>query len=163
MLEMMDILPRDWVPEVGTNLVFALPGARGREEVCALESRIVGFRDRVLSNGCVAFGASRHMATVVLTAMKYDGGMRSAMNLRYSDEHVKTLRKAGLSIGSFERGEGPRNNPRDLELGTEDAIRTLGFVPDVIYDHGAPGKEPMVRLLASSPEELLGKIKIVLV
>jgi hydroxymethylpyrimidine kinase / phosphomethylpyrimidine kinase / thiamine-phosphate diphosphorylase len=163
MLEMIDVLPRDWVPEVGTNMVFALPGARDRTEVCALESRIVGFRDRVRSSGCVSFGASQHMAGVALAAMKYDGGMRSAMNLRYSDEHVKALLKAGLSIGSFERGEEPRNYPRDLEHGTEDAIRTLGFVPDVIYDRGAPGKEPMVRLLASSPEELVGKFKKVLV
>lgn len=162
-LEMIDLLPRDWVPEVGTNMVFALPGARERDEVCALESRIVGLRDRACSNGWVAFGASRHMAAVALSVMKYDGGMRSAMNLRYSDENVKALRKAGLSIGSFERGEEPKHYPRDLDYGTEDAIRALGFVPDVIYDRGSPGKEPMVRLLASSPEELVSKFKMVLV
>ncbi len=160
-LEMIGILPREWVPEVGTNMVFALPGARDRDEVCALESRIVGLRDRVHSNSCVAFGASRHMAAVALAAMKYDGGMRSAMNLRYSDENIRALRKAGLSIGSFEQGEEPEHRSPGLEFGTEDAIRTLGFVPDVIYDHGSPGREPMVRLLASSPEELVGKFKMV--
>jgi hydroxymethylpyrimidine/phosphomethylpyrimidine kinase len=95
--------------------------------------------------------------------MKYDGGMRSAMNLRYSDENIKALRKAGLSIGSFEQGDDPKHPSSGLEDGTEDAIRALGFVPDVIYDRGSPGREPVVRLLASSPEELVGKFKMVLV
>ncbi len=163
MLDLIDVLPREWIPEVGTNMVFALPGARNADEVCALESRIVGLRGRAVSAGCVSFGASVHVATIALTAMKYDGGMRSAMNLRFSDEHVAALRRAGLSIGSFERKGGPKHYCQDTDHGTEDAIRALGFVPDVIYDRGAPGKESMVRLLASSPEEMVSKLKKVLV
>ena len=156
-LEIMDILLPEWVPEVGTNLVFALPGARGPEEVCALESRIVPMRDTVTSGGCVAFGASVRLATVVLSAMRYDRGVRSAMNLRYTDENVRAIRKAGLSVGSFDRAAEPERKRRGHDWGTEDAIRALGFVPDVIYDRGGHGLEPMIRLMASSPEELVMK------
>jgi hydroxymethylpyrimidine/phosphomethylpyrimidine kinase len=158
-LEMLDILPADWVPDIGTNMVFALPGARTHEEVCALESRIVRSRDSVDYHGCTSFGSSRRLASVALTAMKFDGGMRSAINLRFSDDHIRLLRKQGLSIGSFERGDEPKNRNRILDWGTEDAIRTLGFVPDVIYDRGGQGLEPMIRLLASSPEELVSKFR----
>jgi hydroxymethylpyrimidine/phosphomethylpyrimidine kinase len=31
-------------------------------------------------------------------------------------------------------------------------------VPDVIFDRGGVGKEPMIRVLGRDPEEVLGKI-----
>jgi hydroxymethylpyrimidine/phosphomethylpyrimidine kinase len=158
-LETLGVLTKEWVPEVGTNMVFALPGAARTDDVCALESPIVALRDRTAASGCVAFGASRRMALVVLTTMRFDGGMRAAMNLRCTDEHIRAIRKAGLSIGSFDLGNEPKRYRKTGDWGTEDAIRALGFVPDAIYDRGGLGMEPMIRLLASSPEELVGKMK----
>ena len=31
-------------------------------------------------------------------------------------------------------------------------------MPDVIYDRGGVGKEPMIRLLGNSPEDVLSKL-----
>jgi hydroxymethylpyrimidine/phosphomethylpyrimidine kinase len=46
-----------------------------------------------------------------------------------------------------------------MEWGTKQAIATLGRVPDVIYDEGGIGKEPMIRILGKNPADVLTKLK----
>ncbi|MDD1646260.1 MAG: phosphomethylpyrimidine kinase, partial [Methanomicrobiales archaeon] len=74
------------VPEVGTNLAYAVPGARSPSEVAAVEGRIVRLKGKVHPVGDVAFGASDHMARVVLTTLKFDPRVRAAGNVRFSEE-----------------------------------------------------------------------------
>jgi hydroxymethylpyrimidine/phosphomethylpyrimidine kinase len=45
-----------------------------------------------------------------------------------------------------------------LEWGTKRVIDELGEVPDIIYDEGEAGKEPMVRILGRDPEEVVAKV-----
>jgi len=63
----------------------------------------------------------------------------------------------GLDIGCFDRAEEP-DSVSSMEWGTAHAINECGHVPDVIFDRGGVGKEPMVRVLGRDPEEVLGKI-----
>ena len=46
-----------------------------------------------------------------------------------------------------------------MEWGTGKAISDYGAVPDVVYDQGGVGKEPMIRLLARNPSELIDKLR----
>ena len=46
-----------------------------------------------------------------------------------------------------------------MEWGTLKAIESQGSVPDVIYDEGAIGKEPMIRILGRNPQEVISKVK----
>jgi hydroxymethylpyrimidine kinase/phosphomethylpyrimidine kinase len=158
--DLATILPRSWVPEVGINFVYALPNAIGVDQVCGLEGRIIGFRDGAMMTGGTAFGASKHVATIALTAMKHDGEMRSALNLRFTEEHVSSFQKAGFTVGSFDRKDEPKQK-RTTEWGTGEAISAVGFVPDIVFDRGGVGKEPMLRVLGRSPEEILLKVDLV--
>jgi hydroxymethylpyrimidine kinase / phosphomethylpyrimidine kinase / thiamine-phosphate diphosphorylase len=151
-------LTREMIPEVGMNFVYALPHARYHEDVCGLEGRIVGIRGGVSRTGCLAFGGSRHVARIVLTAMRYDAGKRSALNLRYSEDNLKKLKCSGLRVGSFDRDKEPKQ-VKTMEWGTASAIKSLGFVPDVIYDRGGKGKEPMIRIIGDCPSNVLDKIE----
>jgi hypothetical protein len=56
-----------------------------------------------------AFGASSHIARVVLTAMRFDPAIRSAMAVRYSPEILRACRDAGLTEASFDR---PTSRPK---------------------------------------------------
>ena len=40
---------------------------------------------------------------------------------------------------------------------TEEVVKNLGFVPDIIFDKGGIGKEPMMRLLGKNPKEVVEK------
>jgi hydroxymethylpyrimidine kinase/phosphomethylpyrimidine kinase len=151
------MLCRDWVPEVGINFAYALPQARYYEDVCAIKGRIVGLGNEARHVGCLGFGASRHVARVVLAAMHYVPEMRSALNLRYSADNLSKLKASGLEMASFDRKREPEG-VRTMEWGTTVAIKKAGKVPDVIFDKGGVGKEPMIRVLGHNPLEVLQKI-----
>jgi hydroxymethylpyrimidine kinase/phosphomethylpyrimidine kinase len=150
------------IPEIRSNLGYALPGALGPDEIAAIPGRIsqVGVWPLVCREP--AFGASRHIAKVILAAMKFDPAMRSAMDIRYSEELVRVCRELGFGIASFDRSDEPQEvkerEGSSLEWGTQRAISTFGTMPDVVYDRGEVGKEPVIRVLGTAPGEVVDKI-----
>ncbi len=156
---LVSFLSAQFIPEVGMNFVYALPNAKTRTDVCAIEGRITRFRDRSLLCGLLDFGASKHVASIVLAAMSFDATMRSALNIRYAQKTLQLCTKLGFTLGSFDRKFEPEKTSSTMEWGTKQAITTCGFVPDIIYDTGAVGKEPIIRVLGKDPHDVLIKIK----
>ena len=156
--EMVRLLSPDWVPEVGTNVAYALPAAAGPEDVCALRGRIHRVGTSLAVTGPADFGSSRHVARIVLTAMAVDPSVRSAANLKYSDQNLRRLTRARLAVGTFDRRHQPPGTST-MEWGTAAAIRALGRVPDAIHDAGFVGKEGMIRVLGTSPADVVRKIR----
>lgn len=134
------------IPEVGSNIGMAIPGALSENDVAAVEGRIVRAGRRAHVSGCIRFGASRHIARIVLSAMRFDPGIRAAMNIKLSDDLLSEASRMGLRISSFDRGEEPPGEST-MSWGTKRAIERLGAVPDLIWDAGGMGKEPMIRIL----------------
>ncbi|MDI6654577.1 MAG: thiamine-phosphate synthase family protein, partial [Candidatus Hydrothermarchaeota archaeon] len=176
------------VPQVGTNIAYALAGARNLSDVAGISGRIIRIKEQVKAIGEAEFGASKHVASIVLAAMKFDGNARSAMNIRYSKEILAACKH--FKISSFSRKEEPRG-VSTMEWGTAQAIKKLGNsdrklariaklvrksgalananaifltegVPDIIYDLGSVGKEPMIRILGKNPREVLDKLRQIL-
>jgi len=150
------------IPEVSSNLGYALPYAEGIEDVAAFPGRIVRFRDSVATLGGPEFGASKHVANIILTVMKFDPEYRSAMNIRYSKEKVTQLREKGLIVDHFDRRLEPKRVKQkegsSLEWGVGEVLKKLRRIPDFIYDQGDIGKEPMIRVLGRTPLEVVNKI-----
>ena len=150
------------IPEVSSNLGYALPGAEGAEDVAAFPGRIVRLRDTIASLSDPEFGASQHIAKIILTVMNFDAEYGSAMNIRYSRENVARLRRKGFLVGHFDRKLEPRQvkekEGSSLEWGVQDVLRRLKRVPDFIYDEGDVGKEPMIRVLGRDPMEVVQKV-----
>ena len=47
-----------------------------------------------------------------------------------------------------------------MEWGTREAIGKAGNeVPDIIYDTGGPGKEPMMRVMGTDPADVADKVR----
>jgi hydroxymethylpyrimidine/phosphomethylpyrimidine kinase len=149
------------IPEVGTNIGYSLPDGKNLDDVAAVEGRIVRLSGGVKAVGGISFGASKHIATIIITAMKYDSSIRSAMNIRYSQKVVEIARELGLNVSSFSREEEPEGKST-MEWGTSKAIKKIGRVPDIIFDLGAVGKEPMVRILGATPNDVIAKLEKIL-
>jgi predicted fused transcriptional regulator/phosphomethylpyrimidine kinase len=150
------------IPEVSSNLGYAIPGARAKGDVAAFPGRIVRLRDTIATIDAPAFGASEHIASIILTVMRHDPSFRSAMNIRYSPEILKSCREGGFDILGFDRGKEPQEvraeEGHSLGWGVEDALHKAETVPDVIYDEGGWGKEPMIRILGRDPGEVVRKV-----
>ena len=145
------------IPEVGSNLAMAISGAKNLADVAAVKGRIVKVGETITPVGCVTFGASRHVGGAILAALNHDADMKSAMNLRYSDEAIRACQELNLATECFERGQEPEATST-IEWGIAHAIersltRDTG-VPDVIYDRGSVGKEAMVLILGHSAQQV---------
>ncbi len=151
----------DLIPEVSSNLGYALPQAEGFGDVAAFPGRIIRFRNSVATLGDPEFGASRHIANIILTVMRFDPEYCSAMNIRFSGEIVVRLRKEGFLVGSFDRRMEPRQVKQkegsSLEWGVGKVLRKEKRIPDFIFDEGDVGKEPMIRVLGKNPREVISK------
>jgi hydroxymethylpyrimidine/phosphomethylpyrimidine kinase len=157
--KLVSFVPVSFLPEVGMNVAYALPDATTRKMVCAVDGRIMKYREQAFLCGTLDFGVSKHAASIVLAAMSFDREMRSALNIRYSQKTVDLCRKIGLTVGSFDRKSEPMGSSSTMEWGTKQAIAALGRVPDIIYDTGGVGKEPMIRILGKNPEDVLSKLQ----
>ncbi len=150
------------IPEVCSNLGYALPYAEGARDIAAFPGRIIRFGDGVASVADPEFGVSQHIASIILTVMKFDSDYCSAMNIRYSKERVTLLRKRGFTVAGFDRRLEPKHvkerEGSSLEWGVGEVLRRMKRVPDFIFDEGGVGKEPMIRVLGRNPQEVVGKI-----
>ncbi|OYT52869.1 MAG: bifunctional hydroxymethylpyrimidine kinase/phosphomethylpyrimidine kinase [Candidatus Altiarchaeales archaeon ex4484_2] len=144
------------VPEVGSNIAMALPGAKKLDETAGLSGRMVKAERQVIPAGIVRFGGSSHMARVVLKAMEYNKEKRAAMNIKYTPEIVDACRELGYIISTFDRKKEPPSTGT-MEWGTSKAIKEAGEFPDVIFDEGGRGREAMVRVLGGDAVEVKNK------
>ncbi|MEM3615494.1 MAG: bifunctional hydroxymethylpyrimidine kinase/phosphomethylpyrimidine kinase [Candidatus Methanomethylicia archaeon] len=154
------------IPEVRMNIGEAIPNAKSIEDVCAVEGRITVANGFPRAIGHVKFGASKHIANIILSAMEVNSDIRAAMNIKYSEEILKACRKAGFKIAEFKRGEEPWEAKMieggTLKWGVKKAIKDLGETPDIIYDLGEIGKEAMIRIIGINAEDVVNKsIKII--
>lgn len=143
------------IPEVGSNIAYAMARARSPADVAAVEGRIVRVKGRSRAVGPVAFGASDHVARIVLTAMKFDPDVRCAANIRYTPGLVEACEEMLLSVCSFDRESQPPG-VKTMDWGVASCCRD--GVPDVIYDRGAVGKEAMIRILGEEPGVVVNNI-----
>lgn len=150
------------IPEVSSNLGYALPQAEGIEDVAAFPGRIARWKNSVATFSDPEFGVSKHVANIILTVMKFDPDHCSAMNIRYSKENVAELRKKGFLVSHFDRRLEPKKvkekEGSSLEWGVGEVLKKMKRVPDFIYDEGDVGKEPMIRVLGRDPVEVIQKI-----
>ena len=136
------------VPGSGSNIGYALRGARTGEDVAGVEGGIVKKGRTVHPSGGVAFGAGGGIARIVLTAMRTDPEIRSAAEIRFAPSILAVLEDLLLEICEFDRSREPPG-VSTMDWGVASCCRD--GVPDAIFDRGAPGKEPLIRLLGEEP------------
>ncbi|KPJ60298.1 MAG: hypothetical protein AMJ42_01490 [Deltaproteobacteria bacterium DG_8] len=150
------------IPEVQSNLGYALPHATSLQEVIAFPGRIIRLNHSITTVADPMPGSSRHITQIILTVMKYREDMRSAMNIRYSPEIIKKCRALKFKLGTFDRKDEPKDIKRkegaSLNWGIERLLIRKKTIPDIIYDQGDRGKEPMVRIIGRNPMEVVDKV-----
>jgi hydroxymethylpyrimidine kinase/phosphomethylpyrimidine kinase len=143
------------IPEVTTNLGFAVPYPEGPQDVAAFPGRLVKSPAGVLIPAAPAFGASRHIAAVILTAMATHPEMRSAMNIRYLEGLEDLAPLLQLRFASFDRTQEPEEVKKQeggtLAWGVASMLKHGQPAPDLIMDQGDWGKEAMIRILGENP------------
>ena len=149
-------------PEVQSNLAYSLPMPLNHDDVAAFPGRFVRLGKEFTVVKDPEFGASSHMANVILTGTKFKPEMRSVMNIRYNEYTVRKCLELGFTVAKFDRKDEPESikekEGSTLSWGVAEAIKHSNTFPDIIYDIGEVGKEPMIRVLGTTPENVVNKV-----
>lgn len=81
------------------------------------------------------------------------------MNMKYSPEIIEACKMLGMRVASFDRAKEPEK-AKTMDWGVREASRAS--VPEVIFDLGAVGKEPMVRIFGGTAVEVAEKVTRIL-
>lgn len=157
----MDVSPL--VAEVGMNVVGATPYAESPDECAAVEGRITRTFDGVTPNRGVRFGASSHVARFLLATREYEPAYQFAVNCRFGDEVERALDSLDWTVSSYNRSEQPADvesvEGSTMQWGAKQAFGERAETPVAVFDPGAVGKEPMVKLLAAEPAALVERVE----
>lgn len=160
--ELLSVKPcKKIVAEVQMNMAYCVPQPDGIDDVAGFPGRIGVIGEKLVRFAPPAFGGSSHVARIALTINRLDPNFRTAMNVRFSEEFIERARSIGYSVGEFSRQDEPEDvkikEGSTLVWGVKKTILEMGFVPDLIFDRGSDGKEPMIRVLGKTPMEIVEK------
>ncbi len=135
------------IPEVLSNIVMSVPGARGINDVAGIPGRISRSGGRVIVREKPSFGASRHLAEVLLASRIY----RAAINIRFNEKVEEALKKLGFRYVKFTSSKYPSRNP------AAEAIKELyhvGKLTRAVIDTGGEGIEPVTYIFGANAVEV---------
>ena len=158
----IDKVPLSLIPEVGMNIGYAIKHAQSKDDICALNGRIIRSARKPQQCGILQFGASKHIASIILAVTQIYPDIRCTMNIKYSPKNLSLCEQTSYHIASFDRKYEPKDITSTMEWGTKKAIEQTKICPDLIYDEGGIGKEPMIRILGKNPEEVYKKLASIL-
>jgi len=135
------------IPEVNSNLVMAKRSAVSIRDVAGVPGRIVKVLGKAKAVSQPRFGASQHMARVLLSAMSVDPYVRAAINIKYDDKVRRAIEMLGLKYVIVQE------RPRSYHITEDDVVndikallKRLKYVPDVVIDCGGLGVEPIAYI-----------------
>ena len=137
------------IPEGGISLAYARAGARTLDDVGAVAE------DHIFC------AADLPVCRMVLTALRFDPKIRCALILRYDEKVIAAGDAMLLEICSFNRAQEPPGDTTH-DWGIAFCCEKSDGVPDIIYDTGCAGKEPLIRLLGENPTKVLASINRIL-
>jgi len=139
------------VPEVGMNIVYAPKPPSDTTDIIGLPGRIIRKGDRAVAIGEPMYGASRHLAKVLILMTRTRPEVKVASNIKYDERILELLGKKGLKIVLT----GPHSSRSNFWSSIEQAVKNR---PDAIADSGGMGLEPVIYLFTDSLDEMLSLI-----
>ena len=152
------------IPEVRMNISGSLANATSREEVAGIEGRITIIGEHPHASGDIKFNVSDHTARLILSVKEFDNSFNFVTNLRYKETYIRRIReKTNLTTFEFLRESQPDSIKHEerytMRWLIEESKNSIGGIPDIIWDKGSIGKEPMIRLFSKTSEDMIQKLK----
>ncbi len=152
------------IPEVRTNISVSIPNPTSENDIAAIEGRITVIGGFPKACGGFKFGVSDHTARILIITKKHDPSLNVVMNVRYNPELIELLQKeTDFEIKELKRESQPervkKKEQSTMQWLITECIKEMGHIPDLIFDKGARGKEPMIRLFGKNSEDIISKLE----
>ena len=133
------------IPEFLVNIVEAIPDAKSVKDVAGIPGRIAKVDGAPRAFMQPEFGASKHLASVLLAAMQVNPSIRAAINIAYNRFVKEAFEQLGFRVYVLSRCEPPTNTEAAQARVVEEVLN-LGRrgepLPDVFVDAGGYWIEP---------------------
>ncbi|MHA1191123.1 MAG: bifunctional hydroxymethylpyrimidine kinase/phosphomethylpyrimidine kinase [Promethearchaeota archaeon] len=152
------------IPEVRMNISGALPNAKNKQEIAGIDGRITIVNGFPHKCGEIKFGASDHTARLILSAKEFDNSVNFVINLKFEQEWIQLISShTDLKLQEIIREEQP-DEVKKKEFSTmqwliKNSFEKYGTIPDIIWDTGSIGKEPIIRLFGRDSKEMIEKLR----
>jgi len=152
------------VPEVRVNVAYALPGAKSPGEVAAIDGRITVVRGLPSASGLPRWGASQHMARLLIEVRAYDPEINAGINFKCDSALIEIIkeycRKKSMLFGWIDRAREPADIARQEGASMPWKIRELVTssrgMPRLFYEGEGWGKEPLFVAIGRNAVEVAG-------
>jgi hydroxymethylpyrimidine/phosphomethylpyrimidine kinase len=148
------------IPECQTNFVFSKIKPKKINNVLGISGRLVKAGDKIIQAGELKYGGSQHVATAVIEVSKKFPEIRSAINIKYQPELIVKAKKKGMKVISYDRKKESKNSKQkensSISWGISSCLKSTK--PDIIFHKGDMGKEPMIIVFGTKPEQVVKKI-----
>ena len=128
--------------------------------VLGISGRLVKAGDRIIQAGELKYGGSQHVATAVIEVSKKFPEIRSAINIKYEPSMIVKAKKKGMKVISYDRRKESKNSKQkensSISWGISSCLKSMK--PDIIFHKGDMGKEPMIIIFGTNPEQVVKKI-----
>ncbi|PSN83674.1 hypothetical protein B9P99_04630 [Candidatus Marsarchaeota G1 archaeon OSP_B] len=136
------------IPEVYSNIVYCIENPRSEEDVAAIPGRIIKLKGKAKALMNPEFGASKHLARLVLALRSKNAWVRAALNTRFEPLYLEALKqfvKQVVFLKSYESEDQMFSQLKQLTLEPPIAI---------VVDPGSKGYEPNIYIVGVEPVEL---------
>ena len=150
-------LPKSFIPEAGSDFVYALPNPQDFSEVCGVEGRIHRVAGRTKRAGEVAFGNSGWITRAIMRFNMEHPELLSGLELKHSEKNEQLILDLGL-VTMIIRNDELGKIIIITDEGTERPVEQLGLVPDVLLKFEGMEKVPRFGIIGKDPDDILNKI-----
>ena len=151
------------IPEVRMNISGSLANAKNKQEIAGIDGRITIVNGFPHKCGEIKFGASDHTARLILSAKEFENSINFVINLKFKQEWIRLISShTDLQLQEIIREEQPEE-VKNQEFSTmqwliKNSVEKHGTIPDIIWDAGSIGKEPIIRLFGRNSKEMIVKL-----
>ncbi len=152
------------IPEVRMNISGALPNATLKEDIAGIEGRITIINGYPQASGEIKFGVSNHTARLILSAKEFDNSINYVINLKYNPNWIDLIQQnTDLELQEIIREEQPEKIKKQefstMQWLIKESMASKGKIPEIIWDKGAIGKEPIIRLFGKNSIDMVNKLQ----
>ncbi|MGA1792511.1 MAG: thiamine-phosphate synthase family protein [Thermoplasmatota archaeon] len=135
----------DLVPALKVNIASGVERADSIEDIASYPGRLPDRRGRITDPLPPEFGASRHLAAVLLAAMFFDPTIRSVISLAFNEDIRSVLKEDNQVFQELDR----------MSSKIEELLEKNGPGANrILVDPGDFGIEPCLYIFGSSPLEV---------
>ncbi len=145
------------LPEVRSNLVARLDKAVTEDDVVGIPGRLTEVKGKVRALHPPEFGASRHVARILLEVSKRFPKIKAALNLKYNEEIERCIRKLGWKRIKGRISEKDLKEEDPVLASLTRALKGVEGPPDAFCHDAFYGLEASLYLFAEDPIELAEK------